>query len=80
MEKYQHITDPKLHTIYNKVKAEERLSFEEGVTLYESPDITGVGFIANHVRERLNGNVTYYNINQHIDYSNVCILLSLIHI
>ena len=42
-----------------KVEAEERLShpFEEGVSLYESPDITGVGFIANHVRERLNGNV-----------------------
>ena len=65
--------------LYEKVKAEERLTFDEGVALYESTDITGVGFIANHVRERFNGNIAYYNINQHIDYSNVCILHARCH-
>ncbi|MCE2400473.1 aminofutalosine synthase MqnE [Candidatus Poribacteria bacterium] len=79
MENYNLFTDPKLPTIYEKVKAKKRLSFEEGITLYESPDITGVGFIANQSREHLNGNVVYYNINQHIDYSNVCILHARCH-
>ena len=79
MENNYLFTDKILPTIYEKVMAEERLTFEEGVKLYESPDITGVGYIANHIRERLNGNLTYYNINQHIDYSNVCILHARCH-
>ena len=79
MEKYLPITDQKLHPIHEKVQADERLSFEDGVKLYESPDITGVGYLANIVRERQNGNLAYYNINQHIDYSNVCILHARCH-
>ncbi|MBI1927227.1 aminofutalosine synthase MqnE, partial [Candidatus Poribacteria bacterium] len=79
MDKYLPITDPKLYPIYDKVQAAERLSFEDGVTLYESPDIVGVGYLANIVRERKNGNFAYYNINQHIDYSNVCILHARCH-
>ena len=79
METYLSITDPKLNPIYEKVKDGERLSFDEGVTLDETPDITGVGFLANIVRERKNGNFAYYNLNQHIDYSNVCILHARCH-
>ena len=79
MEKYLPITDQNLYPIHEKVEAEERLSFEDGVSLYESPDITGVGYLANIVRERQNGNLAYYNINQHIDYSNVCILHARCH-
>jgi aminodeoxyfutalosine synthase len=79
MTKFLLITDPKLHPIHEKVQAGERLSFEEGVTLDTTPDITGVGFLANIVRERKNGNNTYYNLNQHIDYSNVCILHARCH-
>ncbi|MCZ6676511.1 MAG: aminofutalosine synthase MqnE [Candidatus Poribacteria bacterium] len=79
MNKHLPITDAKLHPIYDKVQAAERLSFEDGITLYESPDITGVGFLANIARERKNGNFAYYNINQHIDYSNVCILHARCH-
>ena len=73
------ITDSNLYPIHGKVQAEERLSFDDGVTLYESPDITGVGYLANIVRERQNGNLAYYNLNQHIDYSNVCILHARCH-
>ena len=69
----------RLHPIYEKVRAEERLSFEDGVTLYESTDINGVGYLANIVREQQNGNYAYYNFNQHIDYSNVCILHARCH-
>ncbi len=79
MEKFLPITDATLHPIYEKVQAEERLSFEDGVRLYESPDMNGVGYLANIVRERQNGNVAYYNFNQHIDYSNVCILHARCH-
>ena len=73
------ITDSNLNSIHDKVQAEERLSFDDGVTLYESPDITGVGYLANIVRERQNRNFAYYNLNQHIDYSNVCILHARCH-
>ena len=79
MERFLPIADSTLHPIYEKVQAEERLSFEDGVRLYESPDINGVGYLANIVRERQNGNVAYYNFNQHIDYSNVCILHARCH-
>lgn len=79
MERYLPITDSTLHPIYKKVEAAERLSFEDGVKLYETPDINGVGYLANIVRERQNGNFAYYNLNQHIDYSNVCILHARCH-
>ena len=79
METCLPITDPKLNLIYQKVKDEERLSFDEGVTLYETADVTGVGFLANIVRERKNQDFAYYNLNQHIDYSNVCILHARCH-
>ena len=79
MERYLPITDAALHPIYEKVEAAERLSFEDGVQLYETPDINGVGYLANIVRERQNGNFAYYNLNQHIDYSNVCILHARCH-
>ena len=79
MEGYLPITDSTLHPIYEKVRAEERLSFEDGVKLYESTDINGVGYLANIVREQQNGNLAYYNFNQHIDYSNVCILHARCH-
>ena len=79
MEKYLPITDSKLYPIHEKIQTETRLSLEDGITLYETPDITGVGFLANIVRERKSGNFVYYNINQHIDYSNVCILHARCH-
>ncbi|MBM3235780.1 radical SAM protein [Candidatus Poribacteria bacterium] len=73
------ITDANLHKIFKKVESSERLSFEDGVTLYKSDDILTVGRMANIVRERKNGNKVYYNINQHIDYSNICLLHSRCH-
>ncbi len=58
--------------ILEKVKAEERLSFDEGRQLYKSNDILALGYLANIVRNRLNGDNTYFIYNQHINYSNVC--------
>ncbi len=55
-----------------KVRAGERLTLQDGLALYRSENIVGLGHMANLVRERLNGNRAYYVVNQHINYSNVC--------
>jgi aminodeoxyfutalosine synthase len=51
----------------------ERLDFNDGLVLYGSPDVLAVGWLANHVRERLHGDVTYFNVNRHINPTNVCV-------
>ncbi len=63
-----------LSTIRAKVLAGERLSLDEGVYLY-SPEVPlhEVGQLANSVRERMHGNVAYYNINTHLNATNVCV-------
>jgi len=63
-----------LADIRAKVEAGEPLSLEDGIRLYESPDIHTLGELANLVRERLHGRRAYYNINLHINYSNYCVL------
>lgn len=67
-------TDPKLKTIRDKIEAGERLSFDDGLLLYD-PEVSlnDVGQLANVVRERVNGNAAYYNINTHLNPTNVCI-------
>ena len=60
-----------LEDLYEKVMAEERLSFEDGLRLYAA-DLNAVGTLANLVRERKNGDRAYYVRNQHINYTNVC--------
>jgi aminodeoxyfutalosine synthase len=65
--------DPALQPIADKVFARERLSFEDAAALYRSPDILAMGWLANHVRERLHGNVAYFNVNRHINPTNVCV-------
>src|SRR5690348_16996284 len=61
-----------LMDLYDKVAACERLSYEDGVRLYRTPNLAGVGFLANIVRERLHGDKAYYVRNQHINYTNIC--------
>jgi aminodeoxyfutalosine synthase len=67
------ITDQRLKPIADKVLAGERLSMDDGIALYRSPDLLAVGWLANHVRERRHGNITYYNVNRHINPTNVCV-------
>lgn len=62
-----------LSDIAEKVHAQQRLSFEDGVRLFASGDLLAIGQMANLVRERINGDVTYYNVNRHLNYTNVCI-------
>lgn len=61
-----------LGDIYSRILAGERMTLADGVRLYESPHLAYVGYMANHVRERLNGDKAYYVRNQHINYTNIC--------
>jgi len=65
--------DLRLEPIAERVQRGERLSFDDGVTLYQSPDLLAVGWLANLVRERMHGNVAYFNVNRHINPTNVCV-------
>lgn len=67
------IEDKRLAPIAEKVQAGERLTFEDGLALYRTHDLLALGWLANFVRERLHGNVCYYNINRHINPTNVCV-------
>lgn len=67
------LEDPRLGSILEKVRSGERLSYEDGVTMYRSPDILALGYMANLVRERLHGDVTYFNVNRHINPTDVCV-------
>ena len=63
-----------LADIHAKIEGDQPLSLDDGVRLYESPDIHTLGELANLVRERRHGDHAYYNVNQHINYTNYCVL------
>jgi aminodeoxyfutalosine synthase len=67
------ISDSRLHSIRDKVEAGERLSLEDGIALYRTSDLLALGYMANLVRERLHGNTTYFNVNRHINPTDVCV-------
>jgi aminodeoxyfutalosine synthase len=58
--------------IRRKVEAGERLSREDGLLLYAHPDLSAVGSLANDRAEALHGRAVGYNVNRHINYSNLC--------
>jgi len=62
-----------MREIGEKVDAGRRLSFEDGLALEASSDLFALGAMANRVRERYNGNFGYYNVNTHINPTNVCV-------
>lgn len=64
--------DPSLAPILEKIEAGRRLDLEDGMALYRSPDLIGVGRLADRVRRRRHGRRAYFVYNQHINYTNVC--------
>lgn len=64
--------DKKLESIYDKVKNNVRLSFEDGRTLYETHDLNGAGQIAQYKRLQLHGRKSFFIYNQHLNYTNIC--------
>ena len=67
------IDDARLIPIRQKVEDRQRLTFEDGVTLYRTSDILALGYLANLVRERMHGDATYFNVNRHINPTDVCV-------
>ena len=67
------ITDSRLKPIAAKVLASQRLDAADGLALFRSPDLLAVGWLANHEREKRHGKTTYFNINRHINPTNVCV-------
>lgn len=65
--------DDSIEDILAKAEADERLSFEDGVRLYRSRDIVSIGRAADLVRRQKNGDRTYYVVNRHINYTDICI-------
>lgn len=65
--------DPRLKPIADKVMTQQRLTEDDALALYRSRDILALGWLANHVRERMHGNIAYFNVNRHINYTNVCV-------
>ena len=64
---------PELKTIAEKVYNNERITFDEGVTLYEKAELSYLGALANYIREKRHGNKTYFNRNFHIEPTNLCV-------
>jgi aminodeoxyfutalosine synthase len=65
--------DARLSDIRAKVEAGERLSFDDGMVLDQHADLFALGELANRIRERKNGNFAYYNVNTHLNPTNVCV-------
>jgi aminodeoxyfutalosine synthase len=66
--------DAKLRDIARKVDLGQRLAAEDGLYLLQSRDIWTIGQLADKVRRRMHGNLAYYNINRHVNYTNYCAL------
>jgi aminodeoxyfutalosine synthase len=77
MNTLQHIInsdiDPQLRTIAEKVANRERITFDEGIYLYEHGELGYLGALANHVRERLHGDKVFFNRNFHVEPTNICV-------
>ncbi len=66
-------TDPSLKAVGEKILNKERISFDDGILLFEKGSLSWLGALANWVREQKHGNKTYFNRNFHIEPTNVCV-------
>ncbi len=69
---HERVVPADLMDIFRKVDHGERVSVEDGVRLFQHPNLTAVGSMANLVRERRHGARTYFVRNQHVNYTNIC--------
>jgi len=65
--------DNTLQSIAKKVLDSERITYDEGLYLYENATLSYLGILANHIRERKHGSKTYFNRNFHLEPTNVCL-------
>jgi aminodeoxyfutalosine synthase len=64
--------DPNLSNIAAKVERKERLTFDDGLHLYATDDLSALAKLADTARRRLHGRTTYFNVNRHFNPTNVC--------
>ncbi len=64
--------DPKLNDLAAKVESGERLTFDDGVALYATDDLSALAKLADTVRRRVHGRKTYFNVNRHFNPTNIC--------
>lgn len=67
------IQDKTLRIIAEKVINSERISTDDGIVLFEQASLPLAGMLANYVREKINGNLTFFNRNFHIEPTNICV-------
>ncbi len=68
------LRDSKLESVAEKVLSNERLSLDDGLDLFKTNDIVGLGSLADFANRRINGDRVYFSSNQHLNPTNVCIL------
>ncbi len=67
-----YFTDKRLEAIHHKNEKRQRLDFDDGMALYETTDLIGLGHLADGVRRKRHENRAYWVYNQHLNYTNVC--------
>ncbi len=65
--------DSRLEEISERINSGERLSLEDGVALYNTEDLNGLGKLADTVRRKMHGKTTYFNVNRHFNHTNICV-------
>jgi len=66
------ILKTQLDKIEDKVLAKQRLTYEDGLCLLDSSDLSRIGYLADYVRKQHSENFVYFNVNQHINLTNIC--------
>ena len=69
-----HFADARLEPVWEKVRTGTRLTREDGLALFETEDLLGVGRMADHAKSRREGDRVYFVINRYISPTNVCVL------
>ena len=69
-----HFRDRKLTPVWEKVRRGERLTLEDGLTLYATHDLLSLGKMAQYVQRQKSGDAVYFVLNQKIEHTNVCVL------
>ena len=68
------LRDPDLQPIWDKVQAGERLSREDGLRLFDTADLHGLGRMADFAKSRRHGDQVFFVLNRYINPTNVCVL------
>ena len=62
-----------INRIAEKIEANERLTFDEGISLFATDDLNALGKLADSVRRKRHGKDTFYNVNRHFNHTNICV-------